>query len=120
MSHLDATADLLKVARSHLREAIMPRLDAETRHEAALVANAMAIAHRALELGGSSSAEEHALLAEFLRAPDDSLSELRARFCRAMRSGVLQDEEKVRPLLRALTLGRLAISNPGYVSTTQR
>lgn len=119
MSYLDATADLLEVARSHLREAVMPRLDAETRYEAALVANAMAIANRELELGARTRAEERALLADFLGAPDDALPELRARFCHAMRCGALTHEEEVRQLLRDLVHARLAISNPGYIPTTQ-
>ena len=51
MSWLDATADLLAVARTTLREQVMPALDGGGRYEAAMVANAMAIAIRELELG---------------------------------------------------------------------
>ena len=54
--------DLLAVARAALRERVMARLDGEGRYEAAMVANAMAIAIRELELGPAARAEEHDLL----------------------------------------------------------
>ena len=44
MSWLHATAELLEVARGVLREQVMPALDGSARYEAAMVANAMAIA----------------------------------------------------------------------------
>ena len=53
MSHLDATAALLEVARDTLREEVAPGLGAEARYHAAMVANAMAIAIREVELGAA-------------------------------------------------------------------
>ena len=65
MSHLGATADLLKVARDTLREAVAPGLGAEARYHAAMVANAMAIAIREVELGPKTRAAERRLLGGF-------------------------------------------------------
>lgn len=118
MSWLAATADLLKVARSVLRGTVMPQLSAEARYEAAMVANAMAIAVRELELGAKTRAAEARLLAGFYAAPDATLPELRARLCRDLRAGDLGEEREpeLRALLHELVRARLAISNPDYLS----
>ena len=85
MSHLGATADLLKVARATLREAVAPGLGAEARYHAAMVANAMAIAIREVELGPKTRAAERHLLGGFYASPETSLPELRARLCQELR-----------------------------------
>jgi hypothetical protein len=119
MSWLDATADLLEVARRTLREQVMPTMEGGARYEAAMVANAMAIAIREIELGGRIRAEEQALLAEFLGAPAAALPELRRRLCRELRDGeVLANRpDELRMLLRKLVHARLAVSNPEYART---
>ena len=60
MSWLDATADLLRVARETLREQVMPTLKSDARYEAAMVGNAVAIAIREIEVGDRVRAEERA------------------------------------------------------------
>ncbi len=120
MSWLGATADLLEVARTVLREQVMPALDGGGRFEAAMVANAMAIAIREIEQGGTARAEEQALLAEFLGVPTaTTLPELRRQLCRELRDGaVLADRpDELRTLLRKVVHARLAISNPDYART---
>lgn len=121
MSHLDATADLLEVARTTLRTAVLPHVAADGRYEAAMVANALAIAARELELGPKARAEERELLAGFYATPDASLAELRRRLCQELRSGALDDarEATLRALLRRFVHARLAISNPAYGGTAQ-
>jgi Domain of unknown function (DUF6285) len=116
MSYLAATADLLKVARDSLRERVMPGIDAEVRYEAAMVANAMAIAIRELELGPGIRAEERALLAGFLGSSEATLLELRRRLCRDLRAGRWAQEraEELCGMLERIVHARLAISNPGY------
>ena len=116
MSHLGATADLLKVARATLREAVAPGLGAEARYHAAMVANAMAIAIREVELGPKTRATEHHLLGGFYASAETSLPELRARLCQELRIGAVLDErsKELRALLQELVHARLAISNPDY------
>lgn len=116
MSHLDATADLLKVAGTTLRETVIPHVAADGRFPAAMVVNAIAIAAREIELGPAARAAERAMLAAFYATPDATLTELRARFCRDLRSGALGEEREneVRVLLRQAVRQRLAISNPAY------
>ena len=115
MSWLHATADLLGVARVALRERLMPRLDGEGRYEAALIANALAIATREVELGAAVRAEERDQLARFYGTSDD-LDALRRRLCRDLRAGAIADGRAVelRALLERLVRARLAISNPDY------
>lgn len=122
MSHLGATADLLKVARATLREVVTPGLGAETRYHAAMVANAMAIAIREVELGPNTRAAERHLLGRFCADPAASLPELRARLCRELRGGTVLDERpsELRALLRQLVHARLAISNPDYAASGTR
>jgi hypothetical protein len=119
MSHLAATADLLKVARGSLRERVMPQVEAEARYDAAMVANAMAIAIRELELGPRARAEERGLLGEFMGEPAASLDQLRRRLCHELRSPSFAAEhaEELRCLLERLVHARLAISNPAYPAT---
>ena len=119
MSWLGATADLLEVARTVLREQVMPALDGGGRFEAAMVANAMAIAIREIEQGGTARAAEQALLAEFLGVPTATLPELRRQLCRELRDGaVLADRpDELRTLFRKVVHARLAISNPDYART---
>ena len=116
MSHLEDTADLLKVARATLREAVAPGLGAEARYHAAMVTNAMAIAIREVELGPKARAAERRLLGRFYADPEASLPELRARLCRDLRVGTVLDERprELRALLQQLVHARLAISNPDY------
>ena len=121
MSWLDATADLLAVARTTLRELVMPALDGGGRYEAAMVANAMAIAIRELELGPGARAEEQALLAGFYQTPTATLPELRRRLCQDLRAGAVLENrpDQLRNLLHKVIHARLAISNPDYAGPTR-
>ena len=116
MSHLHATGDLLAVARAALRERVMPRLDGEGRYEAAMVANAMAIAIRELELGATIRAEERDLLAGFYGGEPADLEGLRRRMCRDLRAGAIASGRaaELQGLFERLVRARLAISNPDY------
>lgn len=120
MSWLDATADLLAVARATLRERVMPGLQAENRHGAAMVANALAIASRELGQGGRARAEEQALLGALYGGPPASLDALRRRLCRDLRAGGIADTKELRDLLDRLVRARLAISNPDYPASYGR
>jgi hypothetical protein len=119
MSWLHATTELLEVARTVLREQIMPALDGGGRYEAAMVANAMAVAIREIEQGDAARAEERALLAEFYGATTETLPELRRRLCRDLRDGtvVAERSDALHDLLRRIVHARLAISNPDYADS---
>jgi len=106
-------------ARDTLRETVAPGLRAEARYRAAMVANAMAIAVRELELGPGTQAAERQRLLDFYGSPDTTLAALRARLCRDLRSGALVDEQvgELRGLLQEFVQARLAISNPGYAGS---
>ena len=121
MSYLAATADLLKVAHATLSASVMPLVDRETRYEAALVANALAIAVRELELGAQARATERRLLADLYGTPESTLADLRARLCRDLRAGAFGPAraEEVRMLLQQAVHWRLAISNPNYGGSAQ-
>ena len=80
MSYPGATADLLQVARGALRERVMARLDGEGRYEAAMVANAMAIAVRELELGPALRTRSASCSRTSTARPESSLGDLRAGF----------------------------------------
>jgi hypothetical protein len=116
MTGPDATADLLNVAHATLREAVLPHVAAAARYEAAMVANALAIAARELELGPQAREAERDLLARFQEAPGAPLAELRTRCCADLRAGKLDParEPELRRLLHEVVHARLAISNPAY------
>jgi hypothetical protein len=119
VSNRHAIADLLEIARATLREEVLPQVPAETRYEASMVANAMAIASRELELGPKVRAEERTLLAElYPEAPEATLAELQRRLCRDLRQGTLAPlrAAALDELLPRLVHARLTISNPGYRS----
>ncbi len=116
MSDPGATADLLKVAQATLRETVLPQVGADARYEAAMVANALAIAARELERGPQAREAERDLLARFCGAPDAPLADLRACCCADLRAGRLDParEPELRQLLHEVVHTRLAISNPAY------
>ena len=108
-----------KSRRAELRERVTPSLNAGGRYEAAMVANAMAIAIRELELGGKIRAEEQASLGKFYGMPSAALPELRRRLCQDLRDGTVLTNrpDELRTLLSKVVHARLAISNPDYART---
>jgi hypothetical protein len=91
--------DLLAIARETLLRDIRPQLNDEGRHAAAMIANAMAIAARALEAADESPDRRHERqLAADIRAGRYDLRDERQR-------AMLEE-------LRASVIARLRISNP--------
>ena len=86
-------AELLRVARESLLEALLPKLPPESHYTARMVANAMAIAARELVQPPARAAVDAALLAREIRAGR-------------------HDGGEIAGLLRELTRERLAVSNP--------
>jgi hypothetical protein len=113
--HLQATAALLAAARSALRQRVAPALGGgDARYAEAMVANALAIAVRDLELGPTVRERERELLAGFYGAPEAALDELRRRLCRDLRAGAVEPARaaELRALLEQAADHRLTISNP--------
>lgn len=96
-----AGAELLKVARASLLEALLPLLPAESHYTARMVANAMAIAARELQQPPADSAVDAARLAREIRAGR-------------------HDGGDIAPLLREITRARLAVSNPRLLAPVDR
>ena len=116
MSDHQHGADLLLIARSLLRENILPTVAAERRYEVAMIANAMAIAAREMAEGGDRREAERTALAAFYDEPTAALPRLRRRLCADLRAHRLdaRAERTVRALLADAVAGRLALSNPRH------
>ena len=118
MSWLDATPDLLEVARAALRADLLPALPPERRYHGAMIANALAVASRELRLGPAArEAEQHALAA-LLGSTDQALGELRRSLCHGIRAGLHDGERSatLRAILREAVRRRLEISNPEHLT----
>jgi Domain of unknown function (DUF6285) len=117
-SGLERTAELLLLARSALRSAVMPAVQGELRYVTAMAANAMAIAAREVARGAEKAEAERRELSSFYNGAHESVAALRRRLCRDLRSGALTTEREsdLRSLLVSLVRERLAISNPEYRS----
>ena len=116
MSERPHDAGLLLIARSLLREEVLPTVAPARRYEVAMIANAMAIAAREMAEGNRIREAERAALAAFYAAPGAELAALRRRLCADLRARTLAPaaEQRLRSMLAAAVAGRLAISNPGH------
>jgi hypothetical protein len=118
--------ELLDVARRVLRERLLPRLPADCRYDALMVANAMGIAARDAEAGTAPLlAELEGLANLYGSAPPQATTQqqlfgaLRAanqRLARDIRAGSFTDRDPaVRAHLRRSLEDQLAVSNPKAV-----
>lgn len=123
-------AELLAAARKVLRDALLPALPPERKHDALMIANAMAIAARQLEAGDAPERQELVALAGLLgRATagggDDGaglrtvLAAANRELARRLRAG---EGDPGRPQrgalfahLRQVARQRVAESNPKYL-----
>ena len=81
--------ELLAVARSLLRDELLPLLPPERRLDGLMVANAMAIAARQIATGDLPEAEERASLQALLGSPEDDLLELNRELASRIRAGTI-------------------------------
>ena len=123
MTDRPSGAELLKAAREALTRDLVSELPEGKRYLALMIANAMAIAARELELGdGADRAELTSLRMLFEDSgPDtsediaDRLGALNRRLCAEIRAGKFSggaDEARLRDHLRRSAEARVAISNP--------
>ena len=96
----------------------MPGLEGGGRYEAAMVANAMAIAIRELELGGGHAPRSRPCSANSTAALR-RLAGAAPRLCQELRDGTVLENrpDELRTLLSKVVHARLAISNPDYPRT---
>lgn len=93
--------ELLETARDVLRAKLIPALPASRRHNALMIANAMAIAARQLKAGDTQEREELASLGQILAMPADipagelweALTERNRELCRWIGEGRTQADQ---------------------------
>jgi hypothetical protein len=108
--------DLAEVVASFLRTRLMPALDGQLAFDARVAANALELVVREMRLGPAAGREENARLCALL-GRDGTLDALNREFCFAIREGrVTGSEPAVVEHLRATTLAKLAIDQPGYAT----
>lgn len=110
------TAALAVLARRTLLDEVLPHVPDAQRYQTLMVANALGIAARELESG----AEGRAAIAQAMArlAGEGDAATLRRRLAAAIRSGALDDEPALVPLLRRDVEAALAIANPKYLERT--
>lgn len=122
-------AELLATAQKVLRDKLLPHLPANLKHEALMVANAMAIAARQLAAGEQPNRQELDALLDLL--PNSALKNeadealqirlLNAELGTRIRTGAADpgqaDREAIYRHLRTVTRQRVLESNPKYLST---
>lgn len=120
-------SELLEVARSVLRERLLPRLPADCRYEALMVLNAIGIAAREAEADTAPLHAELHRLADLYHEPPpqpepvtrsalvDALAKADRRLARDIRAGAFADPCRAAALRAHLRLtldDQLAVSNP--------
>ncbi|MGE4369086.1 MAG: DUF6285 domain-containing protein [Burkholderiaceae bacterium] len=124
MNNRPAGSELLTIARRTLLDDLLPALPKDQHYSALMVANAMAIALRELQAAEQQPTGVPAELQRFLDdigAPDSASSQdgeqVLARFIRERR--IAQEHmPRLHELLLSVTQGKLALSNPKYLSAS--
>jgi hypothetical protein len=112
-----SAADLLALARSAWERDLASLSPEERQREATLIARCLAIGERTLRSAGSAAAIEQSLAEHFAAtAPEQRLERLAA----AIRAGTYDRpgpaREGILRLLWAITLRKLALSNPAFAA----
>jgi hypothetical protein len=109
-----SAAELVAAVRAFLEEQAMPALEGRVAFHARVAANALGIVERQLQLSPRHDAEERERLRQLL-GREGGLDELNRELCRRIRSGELDaDSPGLAAHLRATTLAKLAVDQPGY------
>ena len=115
-------AALAVLARRTLLDEVLPHVPDGQRYQTLMVANALGIAAREL----ASGAQDRAALAQAMARlagdgdgdGDGDAATVRRRLAAAIRSGALDDEPALVPLLRREVKAALAVANPKYLKRT--
>ena len=118
MRDLPTGPALLALAREVLLNDLLPLLPPESRLDARLVANSMAIAEREATAGAGGTAKIERGLKELYRAAESSgrLQRLAADLRAGAFESAAQCEREARDILWRLTIGRLRRANPRFLA----
>lgn len=128
MSDKPDAQDLLQVAREELMQRVLPALPASARYEVLMIANAMAIAAREIDIGRAHDMREQQslrqLLSEDAATPDAALprqlEDCRRQLCAAIRKGRFDpghsSHREMLKHLRTTARDKIMISNPKLLS----
>ncbi len=116
-------AELLAIARSTLLDELLPRLPADLRYTALMIANAMAVASREQAAGDADGQAELARLRSLFAEDGEpppaaalktALADYNQRLVNEIRNGRFDDIERAALLdhLEETTMDKVAIANP--------
>ena len=109
-----STTQLVAAVRDFLERTALPELSGHSAFLARVAGNALAIVERELALGAEHDAAELERLRALLGG-DGSLEAQNRALCREIRAGrITLDTPGLRDHLRATTLAKLAVDQPGY------
>jgi hypothetical protein len=109
-----SAAQLIGAVRDFIEKVAQPELSGHSAFHARVAANALAIVERELALGAEQDAAERERLRALL-GRDGALEAQNRELCRAIRAGeITQDTPGLLGHLRATTLAKLAVDQPGY------
>jgi hypothetical protein len=117
MADRPAGSDLLRTAREELLGRILPHTPDRLRYQLLMIANAMAIAARELDDGARLASKEQQALSGLL--DEDPGGDHARTLARCIRAGDFDRDPacaRLQAALLALTLDKLALSNPKAVS----
>jgi hypothetical protein len=108
------TAQLVAAVRDFLEKVAQPELRGHSAFHARVAVNALAIVERELSHGAQQDAAERERLCALL-GRDGPLEAQNRELCRAIRAGAISlDTPGLLDHLRATTLAKLAVDQPGY------
>ena len=114
MNDRPSAAQLVAAVRDFLERVAQPELSGHSAFHARVAANALAIVERELALGAEQDAAERERLRALL-GRDGPLEAQNRALCRAIRAGeITADTPGLLEHLRATTLAKLAVDQPGY------
>ena len=109
-----STTQLVAAVRDFLERTALPELHGHSAFLARVAANALAIVERELALGAGQDAAERERLSALLGG-DGPLEAQNRALCREIRAGRIGlDTPGLLEHLRATTLAKLAVDQPGY------
>ena len=114
MQDRPSAAQLVAAVRDFLERVAQPELSGHSAFHARVAANALAIVERELALGAQQDAAERERLRALLGG-DGPLEAQNRALCREIRAGrIALDTPGLLEHLRATTLAKLAVDQPGY------
>jgi hypothetical protein len=114
MNDRPSAEQLVAAVRDFLERVAMPQLSGHTAFHARVAVNALAIVERELALGPEQDAAERERLRALL-GHDGALESQNRELCREIRAGRIgPDTPGLLEHLRATTLAKLAVDQPGY------